>query len=460
LLGTVRFGDAITELWREPARILLELGPGLSLGSLALQQLPDDLGDRMALPSLRHELERQDDQALLLATLARLWASGLDLDGELLYAGERRRRVPLPATPLERRRFWIDRGEAAPIAPARPAGKIPDLADWFHAPTWRRSAAVVAAFREAAQRWLLFLDGHGLGERLGARLRAAGREVVEVRSGRSFARLGEHRFAVDPGSDADFERLLAEIVEVPEEIVHAWSLTAPPDGEPDLVRFDAAQEAGFHSLSSLARGIAGRFPGRKLRISIVANGICRIERNDTLHPEKATLQGPLKVIPQEHPEIACRAIDVDLQEIGTGLEERLLAELERKDGEPLVALRGLHRWVPDFEAVRLDPEAGSSLPLREGGTYLITGGLGGIGLALAGWLARTVRARLALVGRTPLPAEAVDAETARRIREIQALEAAGAEVLVVAADVADEAAMREAVARIRRHFGRIDGVFH
>jgi amino acid adenylation domain-containing protein len=459
LLGTVRFGDAITELWREPARILLELGPGLSLGSLALQQLPDDLGDRIALPSLRHELERQDDQALLLSTLARLWLAGVEVDASLLYAGERRWRVPLPTTPFERQRFWIDRVEGEPAATARPAGKIPDVADWFHAPTWRRSTALATEPRDSARRWLLFLDAHGLGERLAARLRAAGHHIAEVRPGRSFARLGEHRFAVDPASDADFERLLTEIGEAPDEVVHAWSLSLP-DGEPDLVRFDAAQEAGFYSLICLTRALAGRLPGRKLRISIVANGLCQVERSDALHPEKATLQGPLKVIPQEHPEIACRAIDVDLREIEAGLEERLLAELERKDGEPLVALRGRHRWAPDFEAVRLDLEPGFPLPLRDGGTYLVTGGLGGIGLAVAGWLARTVHARLALVGRTPLPAAATDEETARRLREVQALEAAGAEVLAIAADVADEAAMREAVARIRQRFGRIDGVFH
>jgi NAD(P)-dependent dehydrogenase (short-subunit alcohol dehydrogenase family)/acyl carrier protein len=99
--------------------------------------------------------------------------------------------------------------------------------------------------------------------------------------------------------------------------------------------------------------------------------------------------------------------------------------------------------------VRLD--GGQSSPFRENGAYLITGGTGGIGLALASHLARTVRARLALVSRRGLPE---DSETVRE------LEAAGAEVLVLHADVADEEQMRRAVATVRERFGSLHGVFH
>ena len=108
--------------------------------------------------------------------------------------------------------------------------------------------------------------------------------------------------------------------------------------------------------------------------------------------------------------------------------------------------------------------------LKEGGVYLITGGLGGVGLVLARYLAESVKARLVLTGRRGLPAKSTWPEylaqageqdpTASRIRLVQELEAAGAEVLVGAADVTDEARFAAVVDEAYARFGRIDGVIH
>jgi NAD(P)-dependent dehydrogenase (short-subunit alcohol dehydrogenase family) len=108
--------------------------------------------------------------------------------------------------------------------------------------------------------------------------------------------------------------------------------------------------------------------------------------------------------------------------------------------------------------------------LRRRGTYLITGGVGGLGLVMARYLAESVDARLVLSARQGLPAReewpailegrAGDAGLRRRVAGVDALERLGADVLVLAADVADEAQMRDVVATARARFGRIDGVVH
>ncbi len=82
------------------------------------------------------------------------------------------------------------------------------------------------------------------------------------------------------------------------------------------------------------------------------------------------------------------------------------------------------------------------MPLREDGTYVITGGLGDLGLALADWMVTRGARRLVLVGRT-----------ARRSSAVQALEERGARVLVAAADVADQPAMEALFARLREEGG-------
>ncbi|HEV7509115.1 MAG TPA: amino acid adenylation domain-containing protein [Thermoanaerobaculia bacterium] len=123
LRGTVRFADAVSELWREPGRVLVEVGPGQTLSSWALQQASASGGaDPVALPTLRHAFERTDDLAFLLQTVGRLWLTGLRLDWPAFWADPPRRRVPLPTYPFERRRYWIEpRTElAVPPAAARP----------------------------------------------------------------------------------------------------------------------------------------------------------------------------------------------------------------------------------------------------------------------------------------------------------------------------------------------------
>jgi amino acid adenylation domain-containing protein len=148
LLGTVRFTDNLAELWNEPGRILLEIGPGQSLASLALQHpasTPAGIAGSagpLALPSLAAAWERQDDQAALLTALGRLWLAGVRVDWRRFYAGERRLRAALPAYPFERQRYWIDGldglAEAVEPAPAPPSTTSvharPNLANVYVAP--------------------------------------------------------------------------------------------------------------------------------------------------------------------------------------------------------------------------------------------------------------------------------------------------------------------------------------
>ncbi len=203
-----------------------------------------------------------------------------------------------------------------------------------------------------------------------------------------------------------------------------------------------------------------------MHVGAVTRGLQRVGDEPVAAPERATLIGPCKVMAQEFREIFSAAIDV----AGSPEEAAaaVLAELSSAPKEPVVAWRGgvrhLQRYVPE----RI--EGGGAPKLKPGGAYLVTGGLGGIGLKVAAWLARTAQARLVLLNRSPLPPRAewdswlekrgAEDRTSRRIRAVQELEAAGAEVMVLQGDSADLAAVRAVVAEARARFGRIDGVMH
>jgi phthiocerol/phenolphthiocerol synthesis type-I polyketide synthase E len=126
LCQTVRFAEGIGELWRQPGRILLEVGPGRSLGHLALQSSASIAGAEHAVFStLRSAVERQSDQGLLLQTLGQLWLAGVPVDWAGFQAREQRRRVPLPTYPFQRQRCWIEPGQPQPrAAPERTASQL------------------------------------------------------------------------------------------------------------------------------------------------------------------------------------------------------------------------------------------------------------------------------------------------------------------------------------------------
>jgi NAD(P)-dependent dehydrogenase (short-subunit alcohol dehydrogenase family)/acyl carrier protein len=139
-------------------------------------------------------------------------------------------------------------------------------------------------------------------------------------------------------------------------------------------------------------------------------------------------------------------------------------------GSEQVAYRGRKRWTWSYAPVRAGVDPGVPAVLKDRGVYVITGGLGGLGLELAEQLARLVRARVVLLGRNGLPDRDTwdellsqvghDDPIARRVRGVQAIEAAGGQVLVCAADITDEARLRAARAEAEATFGKVDGVFH
>ena len=139
-------------------------------------------------------------------------------------------------------------------------------------------------------------------------------------------------------------------------------------------------------------------------------------------------------------------------------------------GDVSVAYRGKYRWTKTYVPLGLSM-ASEDLPrLKEGGLYLVTGGLGGVGLAIADYLAKAVQAKLVLVGRTSFPPRDAWAAwlsehpandpTSSRMNRLQQIESHGAEVLVCSADVADPDAMHAVVRRATETFGPIDGVIH
>jgi len=482
LRQTVRFAAGLHELLKEPACILLEVGPGRTLSTFAGQH-PERAAGQLVLSSLRHPQDQASDLAFLLNTLGQLWLAGTQVEWSGFYARERRHRTPLPTYPFERQRYWV-----AP--PTRENDittqrgflrKEPDIADWFYIPSWKRSAAPQrfdqGDLADQKLCWLVFVDACGLGAHMVERLEQKNQDVITVTAGEQFSRVNNGVYTINPGQRDHYDALLKELVafhKIPNMIVHLWNVPSHDHSPSRIDLFEKLQDLGFYSLIFLAQALGKQNIMDPLRIGVISSQIQEVAGEEVLCPEKATVLGPCKVIPQEYPNISCLSVDIVNPPSGTPQEEKLIdqliAELVVKTSDSVIAYRGNHRWVETFEAVRLDGHARLPMRLRQGGVYLITGGLGRIGLVLADYLARTVRAKLILLGRSAVPGRdtwdqwlATHGEhdrVSRNIRQVLALEERGTEVLMISADVASEEHMQAVVTQAYERFGTIHGVIH
>ncbi|MCL6754534.1 SDR family NAD(P)-dependent oxidoreductase [Nostoc sp. CCCryo 231-06] len=481
----VRFFEGINELLPDTKRIFLEIGPGRTLKTLVKQQA----AKRIVLSSIRHPTEQQSDVAFILNTLGKLWLAGVQVNWSGFYTNEQRSRLPLPTYPFERQRYWIDppgslavnNGDGKKTALNRQVtpDKKRDIANWLYLPKWepvnisddRSNSNLVLS------RTLVFVDQCGLGRQLIEELQQQAKEAIAIEIGSEFVQLNEFTYSLNPQNGKDYELLFQELRshnKLPTTIVHLWSVTSQGYAESGLVGVNQAQYLGFYSLLFLAQAIGKQNITQKLHIAAISNNMQPVTKAEILHPEKAPVLGSVRVIPVEFENITCRSIDVSIPTSGNWqdrqLVNQLLTELTNPTAEQISAYRGNQRWVQTFEPARLDESSEKTPRLRKEGVYLITGGLGGIGLVLAEHLARTVKAKLLLTGRSVFPAR-VDWEKwlatsnesdpiSCKIRKLQELEALGAEVIAVTADVTSLEQMQKAIAHATKQFGQFNGIIH
>ena len=413
------------------------------------------------------------DAHAMLHAAGRLWSLGIEIDWQAAAGARERRRVALPTYPFERKPFWI--------APASPALQVPtppaqerqaNRDDWFYMPSWQLSptpADDADAPHQPAGDCLVFADAGGLAERVARRL-GQGHRVVRVDAGDAFAQEAD-RFTLDVRDPASYVRMIASLRQAGRSIgmiVHAWNVESEPTSAWALS--EAALDRGFYSLLFLAQAIEGETHAAPIDLRVLVSNAHRVLGDEAVHPDKGMLGGFCNALSQELASVRCQLIDVAPRAREAALEDALARELRHPASEGVLAYRAGRRWAQVFVRSPLRRPAAPRSGLKKQGVYLVTGGLGGVGLAIAEHLARTAQTRLVLVGRSPFPERAQwpqwlaehpqDEPVSVRIRAILGMEAHGARVMSMRGDVASVDDMARVLARIRDEVGPLDGVIH
>lgn len=482
LRETVRFADGLARLLKPNKGLFIQVGADRSLGTW-LEQHPRNGPRHQVVNLVRHPKEEVSDYYFLLRGVGAMWQSGVKMDWTRFHSHEKRRRISLPTYPFERRPHGVTgdpfRSGAEIFAGGAPGAGNRGSTSKTYVPTWIRDSLTPAATGSESGRtsWLVFLDSRGLGERLAAKLGQTGDRVVTVKPGTAFSREADGTFRLNMAAAAQYDSLFQQLRErrlMPDKIIHLWSLDSLLHSGTDPAGVKEIVSGGLFGLLFLVQAWGRQVETSRLHLEVIANNMHEVTGGDSLNPLLTILLGLVRTVPREYENISSRCIDInfppDEDNSSEELLSSLLSQVNRDPVDPLVVLRGPYCWRPTLQPLTLPNSGTANLPLRKGGVYLITGGMGGVGLALAEYLAGRVGARLILTGRSAIPRRehwqewlrthpAADG-TSETIRSLQKLESLGGKVLAFSADVCDAQQMADVIGKSEKEFGSVNGIIH
>jgi len=489
LRETVQFTRGIKTLIKNPGAIFIEIGAGHDLSALVRRHLEDkgiDPQDRI-LNLVRTPQQQISDYYFLLNRIGRLWMYGQPIEWNAFWGKklEQRRRVSLPTYPFESQ-FYVSHQLLSRKNQQPPIGTV-DFSDWFYIPSWKRSPINAQQLVDIPKGtyWLIFTNGTQLEERIIQQLTNAEYIILTVSKGETFQQKNSTQFTINHKKPVDYDLLFKELKSkdiVPALIIHFWGITGM-DSNPDISSREQftppenqetlnALELGFYSIQYLVRAIGKLNIKKPMNLNIVTNQVQEVIGQDGIYPEMATVFGALRNIPSEYIFITCRSIDIPQKNNPPDqLVEQLITELKSKPNDHTVAYRRNYRWVKYVEPMRFEKSKNNNPRLKSSGVYLITGGLGGIGLLIAQYIAKIGKpVTLILTGRSKFPHKSKwdyilkdpnhEENIKEKIKAIQELEKCGANVCVFSANIADKTRMMEAITEVEKNIGLINGIFH
>ncbi len=453
----VRFADAADALIATGFDLFLELGPHPVLAEPLHQCLRQRNTAGLVLSSLHRG---EDDRAALLAAVGGLYAAGIAPAWDQVVAAGRV--VPLPSYPWQRERCWYEAPKVerngyhhrygfAPAALNGHAHHTTQTDRWLVRPTWEPLATAPEVARLSGT-WLAITDDAWPADRLMASLRERGAgRVVIANSAAAYSVDGPDRYRFDPADPLQVKRLIRDAIPSPADFAGVLHLAIASTSSADVLPPNAlttAQERGVVSILHLVQGLTAN--GTIPRLWMVTRGAQAITDGEAANFAQAPAWGFGRTLANEHPELRFTLIDLDPTPSVEDLPQ-LLTAIGVDADETQLAIRESKLFVARLAAAP-DAARGHAPTIRADATYLVSGGLGGLGLQIAGWLVANGARSLVLTGRRGPTAEAESA--------LAELRADGANITVAQADAADYAQLAAVIANIDHTLPPLRGVIH
>lgn len=472
----VQFAESVHAVADLGCTLLMEIGPQPVLTAAALRAWPDTVAAPRVIASLRRGAA---DQRHITEALGQAYVAGHrpDLGAHQRTPG---RKLDLPTYPFQHRQYWFSQNQVRPAATDAsctetvrlleedrieelvalldgPSGNgqtaevlkrlaaqhqrqrsVQSITDARYEIRWEKSAAAVSGRQPGDDRaWVLVTDDAD-----------AVQPLVDVLGARGY----RHRILGVPASDADDDHLKAALHEAMAAESQLRILC--------LAALDQRREPSTESLQWMQHRVLGGIR-RLFRVAVAAElrapmwlitrGAQRVTSGEAVSPEQSCLWGFGRAASLEHPELWGGL--ADLASDGTDCWSRLIDHIVAEPGiEDQIAIRDQATYVPRLMRGAQRP-TGTSLALRNDATYLVTGGLGALGLEIAEYLAERGAGHLVLTSRRS-PNEAAQQRIDNAARRH------GCDIRVLTADVADPDDVARLLATMRSELPALAGIVH
>lgn len=456
LRNAVCFAQGIDAIDNRFDPIFVELGPGKSLSGYVKQSSKNS--DCIITNVMRHQKEKTDDDLRLAEALGFLWLHGVPINWSKYYENEIRCRISLPTYYFNKKTyskyFDFKNISSKKSLNFNEAPKRNEINEWYYTQNWTQTSgtSIDTTINSDKAMWLVFADNHDVCDQIIPRLNG---KVHKIKAGEKFQTFEEF-ISINIINPSDYENLF-KILDINEysklNIIHALSLTGK-----DNLNLDY----GFNSVILLAKALIKKKVQVPTKLFVFSEGIFPVIGFEKLHPVNSLLNGPIKVISQEHPFIQTKLFDLYFSENRKEVHfesDQIIEELISSNRENVVAFRFRKRYIQKFEHVNLSKAKEDFNVFDPNGVYLITGGLGEIGYELSSYFIEKYQLNLVLLGKTELDASK-NKNFGSKLNKLQNLYELGGKVTYYACDIGNFIELSEIVENIEKSIGDIKGVIH
>lgn len=341
------------------------------------------------------------------------------------------------------------------------------LPSWFFRRSWYERGNILQD-KIQNRRFIIFEDDIGLGRQVACRLKEEGLECIRVSMGKEFAKLETNYYSINYKSSDDYKCLFDDISKDNMKslsIFHLYSYNGQVEDQESIEEIKDIQHKGLYSLMCIIQAL-NCFTNKDVDIFVVGSNTQLVSQNDCITYAKGSVLGYIKSISLEFSWLKLYHIDLEMD--CKDNVNYIIRELKNTTKNTEVAYRKGRRMLPYIIQVNIKDEIQIRTPIRRGGVYLVTGGLGGIGSNISRRLLKEYGVKLIIVGRTKLPERDecinfVNTNTtiAKRIRAYLDIESVGGEFIYESGDICDEEFLMKVINSAKERWKQeLAGIIH
>ena len=461
LVNTVLFQECVQAAVNEGATQFLEVGPGRALQTFAKATCSDISAQGL----VRHPKEHVNDVDYLLRKLGELWETGMAIDWNPCLPCQAARRVALPTYPFEKNILPIRRIDFENITEN---GGVKSVEQGntvrYYAPRWEQSFLANTQLPSHDTACLFLSFDVEKDRELITTLRKWNQRLLVVKIAASYDESQADMISVCSTRKEDYQRVLEKLPTGSGE-----ELKVVLSGGKHEASTSAASYAELETFILLVQSVTALDQYRQKNFYVITHGLYNVLNRRSVNITSSSLVGALKVVQAEQQEVNFVNIDIDTKSYADqSFPNQLAAELTVTPQDIVVAFRNGLRWTPGYQEI---VSSGKSQKVKPGGTYVVTGGVGGMASTIAAYLLKNYQAHVVLIGRSDFlntfgwdSAELngdIAAKYHTRLKELVEVNQASAGTLTsYGVSISNASAVQEILRQVVVERGGVDGVFH